>query len=144
MTPFTRSSLNFKGKSVKQRIQDIQAQHAEMGLTLTWAAAKRAYRSLAAEEIWVNDKYQVNGDRDYTGPTGAKFVWWSIKTHDSQPAHDWREYQQIKNEIVGPQSAAFEVYPAEERLVDTANQCHLWVCASPVTRTPVGWFDRHT
>jgi hypothetical protein len=44
--------------------------------------------------------------------------------------HDWREFQRIKNEICGPEREAVELYPAESRLVDTANEYHLWVSAS--------------
>jgi hypothetical protein len=33
-----------------------------------------------------------------------------------------------------------EIYPAESRLVDTANQFHLWVLA-PGVQVPIGFFD---
>ena len=39
----------------------------------------------------------------------------------------WREKQRIKNELVGKERVAIEVYPPEEELVDTANMYHLWV-----------------
>src|SRR6266566_417072 len=35
-----------------------------------------------------------------------------------------------------------EIYPAEERLVDSANQFHLWVFASPIFRFPIGFRER--
>lgn len=47
--------------------------------------------------------------------------------------HDWREFQRIKNEVVGPEREAVELYPAESRLVDTANEYHLWVAGEGVT-----------
>jgi hypothetical protein len=37
--------------------------------------------------------------------------------------HDWRDLQRIKNQLVGPECEAVELYPAESRKVDTANQC---------------------
>jgi hypothetical protein len=40
---------------------------------------------------------------------------------DGQAIHDWRELQRIKNEIVGDEIEAVELYPAESRLLDTAN-----------------------
>jgi len=35
-----------------------------------------------------------------------------------------------------------EIYPAEERLVDSANQFHLWVFDSPIFRFPIGFRER--
>jgi hypothetical protein len=55
-----------------------------------------------------------------------KTVHLSIKRFDRGPVRDWRHLQQIKNEVVGPEAEAFEIFPAESRLVDTANQYHLW------------------
>lgn len=54
---------------------------------------------------------------------------------------DWRHFQQIKNEVAGPEREAFELYPAESRLVDTSNKFHLWVLPEGV-KMPVGWQQR--
>ena len=51
----------------------------------------------------------------------------SLKRLDKAPVHDWRDLQRIKNEICGDEREGFEIYPAESRLVDTANQYHLWI-----------------
>lgn len=51
----------------------------------------------------------------------------SIKRRDKQPCRDWRDFQRIKNELVGPEAEGVEIYPAESRLVDLAAQFHLWV-----------------
>ena len=66
----------------------------------------------------------------------------SIKRNDREPVHDWRHLQRIKNEIVGPTHEAIELYPSEARLVDTANQYHLWAFAEPGLLFPVGWATR--
>lgn len=88
----------------------------------------------AADEVWGNDLYQITvqymsgmvGDTDVkVGPEG--FMHLSMKRHDRQPMGDWRHYQAIKNEIAGPEREAVQIYPAESRLVDTANEYHLWV-----------------
>lgn len=39
---------------------------------------------------------------------------------------DWRDTQRIKNDLVGPEQEMVEMYPAESRVVDTADQYHLW------------------
>lgn len=51
----------------------------------------------------------------------------SIRHNDRKPIRDWRHFQRIKNELVGEEREALEIYPAESRLVDEANQYHLWV-----------------
>ena len=65
-----------------------------------------------------------------------------IKRRDKAPVHDWRDLQVIKNLIVGPEHEGFEIYPAESRLVDTANQYHVFVFLDPKVRLPVGFRTR--
>ena len=87
----------------------------------------------ADEIIWVNDKYQVNvTERE-------NHVWLSIKRRDKQPIHDWRDLQEIKNQILGAECEAVEIYPAESRRVDSANQYHLWGSRDPKFRFPIGF-----
>lgn len=66
-------------------------------------------------------------------------VWLSIKRIDKAHVHDWRHLQEIKNMVVGPEYEAIELYPAEERVVDTANQYHLFVFHDPGFRLPWGF-----
>lgn len=51
----------------------------------------------------------------------------SIRRNDGTAARDWRHFQQIKNQLCGEDREAIELYPEEKRVVDTANQSHLWV-----------------
>jgi len=62
----------------------------------------------------------------------------SVTCNDRSAAHDWREFQRIKNELCGPEREAVELYPAQSRLYDTANTFHLWVMAEG-DRVPVGY-----
>jgi hypothetical protein len=48
--------------------------------------------------------------------------------------------QRIKNELSGTATEAVELYPAESRLADTANQYHLW-CVEPGVHFPFGFND---
>ena len=50
----------------------------------------------------------------------------AIKYHDRSARHDWRDFQRVKNEILGEEVEAIELFPAESRLVDSANQFHLY------------------
>lgn len=85
-------------------------------------------------EVYLNDTYQV---AKYPEKDGTIHL--SIKRIDREPVTDWRDKQAIKNQLVGEQHEAVELYPAEDRVVDTANQYHLWVSADPNYRIPLGW-----
>jgi hypothetical protein len=50
----------------------------------------------------------------------------SMRTIENDTRHDWREIQRVKNELLGEDWEGIELYPAESRVVDTANQYHLW------------------
>ena len=112
-------------------------------------------------ELYVNNKYQValkrhnskkpkfgfvlddNGKRMSSEAFGVIHL--SVKTHDKEPIRDWRDMQRIKNELVGEEHEAVELYPAESRLVDTANQYHMWVLEKPADEGgyfPFGWHGR--
>lgn len=88
------------------------------------------------DQLWINDRYQV-AVREMGG-----VVQLSIRRLDRQPVRDWRDCQRIKNQLVGPECEAVELYPAEIRKVDTANQYFLWAVADPTYRFPFGFRDR--
>jgi len=102
---------------------------------------RRAINHAASEgEIWKNDVYQVHMvRRPRTGPDDTDIVHLSIRRIDRAPCRDWRDFQRIKNQLVGPECEAIELYPAESRVVDTANQFHLWCIDDPWARWPVGF-----
>ena len=89
----------------------------------------RGYPLQPGEEIWINSRYQVYLRRLKPNDPDSmdECTHLSIKRRDRLEIRDWREFQRIKNELVGPECEAIEVFPAESRLVDTANQYHLWV-----------------
>lgn len=88
---------------------------------------------------WINDTYQVQ----VRPIPEIGFVHLNIRRRDGGPIlRDWRHFQQIKNELVGPECEAIELYPAESRLVDQSNKYHLYACTDPTFRFPVGWNDR--
>lgn len=119
-TPFQRA---YRDPSV---VEDILAQHGE--------AIARAYME---ETIYMNSLYQVNvnvnSDRE------PQVAWLSVKRLDKKAIRDWRDLQRIKNEICGPECEAVELFPAESRLHDTANQFHLFVVLDESYRFPFGF-----
>ncbi len=88
------------------------------------------------QTMWINNRYVVIRKEMKDG-----FTWLSIRHVDRKPIRDWRHFQRIKNELCGEDREGFELYPCEERLVDEANQYHLWVLP-PGQRMPVGWDTR--
>lgn len=77
--------------------------------------------------VWSNDVYQCSVFRVQDGPDDEVMVHLSIKNHERTALHDWRHLQAIKNEVCGAERYAVEIYPPESRLVDAANEYHLWV-----------------
>lgn len=79
------------------------------------------------EEQFANDQYVVTRRRmPSSNPEIGDGFHLSIRRQDRQPCRDWRDFQRIKNQLAGPEYEAMEIYPAESRLVDMANQYHLW------------------
>jgi hypothetical protein len=89
-------------------------------------------------EFWRNNLYLVEVNRNPNKP----MIYVSIRRLDRAPVHDWRHFQRIKNELVGAEYEGVELYPAESRLLDTANQYHLWVFKEPNLRFPFGFDER--
>ncbi len=124
-TPFKRANATAESRSRIKR---------ELGLT---------DEDLDIGDLFINSRYQVviRRQRPASG-TGPDLVHLSVKRRDMRPAHDWRDLQRIKNELLGPEHEAIELYPAESRRVDAANQYHLWALDDPTFRWPVGFGQR--
>jgi hypothetical protein len=133
-TPFQRSKMPAPTRKEAQR---IMREHK-----ITYIEAKRMLERLAGTEAYLNSRYQVNIIREAWNGFGMPIVHLSIKRLDKRPIHDWRDLQRIKNELLGAEIEAIELYPAESRLVDSANQFHLFAFPAGVT-VPVGWTDRY-
>lgn len=135
-TPFERGRIDIP--KPEELIARMKGHH-----TITLEEATREVERLKLQEIWINSIYQVNILRLKPNETkGPELIHLSIKRRDKDTCHDWRDFQRIKNELVGPEFEAVELYPAESRLVDTANQYHLWVINDPTFRWPFGFGER--
>jgi hypothetical protein len=95
-------------------------------------------------ESWVNSTYQVQVRRyKATEPGQTGLVHLNIRRRDGKAIfRDWRVFQEIKNQLVGPEFEGVELYPAESRVVDTSNKYHLYVIDDPTFRFPFGWQKR--
>lgn len=130
--PLQRSTVT---KDPSDELVAAWMQHLGLGRD---AAVAKMREEFARVETWVNDLYQVEVRR-YPDERMAHI---NIRRRDGWPGRDWRHFQQIKNEICGPECEAIELYPAESRLVDTSNKYHLWASLDPEFRFPVGFPSR--
>ena len=108
---------------------------ATSGCTEDEAKAKVDW--MAAQDIWVNNLYQVNIEY---GPDrrNAHLI---IRRLDRQPIHNWPHFQYIKNALLGPECEAVEIYPPETQLVDEKHHYHLWGFCTPGETLGIGFRD---
>lgn len=98
------------------------------------AAARKALDDQMGE-LWLNDLYQVEVRMNLS----ARSAHINIRRRDGGPIlRDWRHFQWIKNQLVGEECEAVELYPAESRLTDEANKYHLYAVLDPTFRFPFG------
>ena len=116
----------------------------EMFLSTFMSTHKKGAARDRMNEIYGNSIYLVYVDRNTPlayGELEGKVTHLSIKRKDKRPCNDWRDFQEIKNELCGEEWEAMQIYPAESRMTDTSNQYHLW-CTPPDLIIPVGWKTR--
>ena len=77
---------------------------------------------------------------DKDGVEVGTLIQLSIHDHARSTRRDWRHFQRIKNELLGPEEEAVELFPAESRLVDTSNEYFLWSIKG--WKWPVGFNER--
>jgi hypothetical protein len=113
-------------------------EHTMEAMNLTRRRAIALMQSETAKaDLWRNDVYQVQ--RHYDG----RFVHLNIRRIDGEAIlRDWREFQAIKNQLVGEECEAVELYPAESRKIDSSNKYHLFAAPDPTFRFPLGWDKR--
>ena len=114
---YFRGVFNGRLPSLQEQLAWIEKQVVQL---LTW-------------DIYCNETYQVMVERN--GP----LIHMCIRRHDGQPCKNWKEHQQIKSQLIGPEYEAVELFPAESRLIDTTNEYHLWIHPSPKYRFPFGF-----
>ena len=112
---------------------------------MTIEQAKMGLRKDIYAEIYINKIYQVavyrKKDADslvHVPELKGRCTWLSIKRRDKRPVNNWQDMQTIKNRLVGVECDAIQMFPAESRMVNTANQYHLIVLPEDAW-VPFGW-----
>jgi len=104
---------------------------------------RRTRRLLKAGNCFENEEYVVM--RRNIRPLanqGPELIHLSIKRKDGNQTRSWVDLQNIKNSLVGPETEGVELFPAESRKVDLANQYHLWVIKDTEYRFPLGFIEK--
>lgn len=80
------------------------------------------------DEVWMNDLVLVQVNRShYVDEWGIETDHLFVVSTDRKPIRKWGWLQRVKNEVVGPQRQAVEMFPKESELVDVGDVYHLWV-----------------
>lgn len=78
------------------------------------------------DRAWKNNHYIVQlyrKERVIFGITMDKLM---IRRNDAEPIRDWYTLQNIKNEILGKEHEAIQIFPKDSELVDVANMYWLF------------------
>ena len=93
-------------------------------------------------EAYHSPDFIVYENQDYRvmqhGLTTYGMIQLTIQNMDKSAKHDWRDFQEIKNALIGPEHEAAELYPAESRKHDIGNAFHLFVLEGARSRFPFG------
>lgn len=106
----------------------------ELNETTARALATR----IGQEDVFVSSSFQVNV-RAWKPSSALPLMFHaSIKRRDRDVMLDRSAFQSIKNALFGERFEAMELYPSSDRVLDQANQYHLWVAPEPGPWLDVG------
>lgn len=144
LLPFRESEVTLeKQMKITEEMREWLDSHGHHGEEREAMIRETWRRGFEGARVYVNGAYQVWVKEVPSLGDWPAMVHLSIRREDREPIRDWRELQQIKNALVGPENEAVELFPSESRLLDTSNQYHLWVLKDTTVRFPFGWEDRH-
>lgn len=114
-------------ETMKKNVNDHGG--AQIDFNTAKSLVRSAMKSDLNAECWASTQYTVLVKRncEVFADGWPAMDWLSIRRDDRAPVRDWRHMQEIKNQLCGPEREGVELFPAESRLVDQANQYHLWV-----------------
>lgn len=123
MTQFERVEMDIP--TVEEILATTQLTEDEAQEKIAW---------LKQQAVWANNLYQVN--IEYMPEDRAHLI---VRRLDKQAIHSWQHFQEIKNQLLGPECEAVECYPKESQLVDEKHHYHLWGFRSPERSFGIGF-----
>lgn len=105
------------------RLVEFEPTHAE----------KEAFQHFKyADKCWYSDDEQYWVTLNRVG----KFRHVKVHRSDHATMNDFHIFQQVKNLVLGEDSVAVQVFPAQRDLVDGSNTYHLWAWEGIESETP--------
>jgi hypothetical protein len=132
---------NITGDQLAEQLREGNTRRVIFSNEGEWTPFKRQ-EDLGLDMVFVNSRYHVFIREHKWGEIVGLHL--SIKRNDKDVMNspdDWRDKMRIKNELVGDEAEAVELYPAMSRVTDSANQYHLW-CLPVGESFPIGFDDR--
>lgn len=127
MKPFTRSQYPpeaFDPAAVLRKFGHLPGMSPAMAETVA--------QHSRSGELFINDAFEVLWHRQPALTAGGpQLIHLSFKRRDKQPVLDSEVLPAIRSYLTDPELAAAELFPAESRVVDTANQYHAWLVVDP-------------
>ena len=130
----TREEVKAEYKSAKKIAIENNQKVITMGLI------KKLLTEILNEEVWANNLYECNVRKIPDAKLKNDIIHLSIKNYDRNTDIPWQHKQWIKNEVLGREYEGLELFPAESRMINTANQYHIW-CLPKGIVVPIGWFE---
>lgn len=118
---------------------DLREIAAAAALTLAELQAALVQHARRQDRLVMNNLYQVAVARVPVPDEWPPMTHLSVKRLDKAPlgVEHYDHLQRIKSDLCSPDCEAMEIYPAESRLADSANQYHLWCIDAPGVRLPI-------
>ncbi len=87
-------------------------------------------------ELYANGIYEVQKLAAIAPPSWVHLI---IRKRAGGKDVPWAHKQMIKDQLVGPECEAVEIFPAASRLLDIDDAYHLWCNPEPNERLPIGF-----
>ncbi len=95
-----------------------------------------AGEEFADARLYYNSIYEVIV-RPAIAPPGWTHL--TIRRRDGGTTIPWLHKQMIKDQLVGEECEAVELFPAQSRMLDLADAYHLWCNPDTTERLPIGY-----
>lgn len=142
-TAFERGTPTVSPERRQIMAHDMVARCEQRGTPISLAEAFRQIDVVLTRELYENSRYVVIIDRaaNRLDDQWPQMIHLSIRRVDRGPVgtEHFRDFQRIKDELLGPEYEAVEIYPAADRLVDSVDQFHLWAFSNDGLRFPFGF-----
>lgn len=97
---------------------------------ISYSEIQKTTVGIKPDQAWRNNHYTVQLYRQERLIMGVMMDKWMIRRNDAEPIKNWRDLQNVKNEVIGERIEAYQVFPKRSELVDVANMYWLFTEAN--------------